>query len=64
MLTSGDATEATALGLSAGDFVLYIKAEQPEYLTGDKYFTLWADGYAKTKFTMQIVETTSDASGD
>ena len=55
-LGSGDASEASALGLSAGDFVLYIKAEDPKYLTGEKYFTLWADGYAKTRFSMKIVE--------
>ena len=55
-LSSSDADEAAALGLSAGDFVLYIKAEQPEYLTGEKHFTLWADGYARTTFTMLITE--------
>ena len=55
-LAAGDATEATGLGLSAGDFVLYIKAEDPKYLAGEKHFTLWADGYAVTKFTMKIVE--------
>ena len=55
-LSSIDADEATALGLSSGDFVLYIEAEQPEYLTGEKQFTLWADGHAKTTFTMQITE--------
>ena len=59
MLSADDATEATALGLSAGDFVLYIKAEQAEYLTGEKYFTLKADGYAETTFTMKIVEPTT-----
>ena len=64
ILTADDATEATALGLSAGDFVLYIKAEQPEYLTGEKYFTLWANGYAKTKFSMQIIEPTPSESSD
>lgn len=58
-LAADDATEATALGLSAGDFVLYIKAEQPEYLTGEKHFTLKADGYADTTYTMKIVETTT-----
>ena len=56
-LGADDATEATALGLSAGDFVLYIKAEQEGYLTGRKSFTLKADGYAETTFTMKIVET-------
>ena len=58
-LSADDATEATALDLSAGDFVLYIKAEQAEYLTGEKYFTLKADGYAETTFTMKIVESTT-----
>ena len=55
-LAAADASEASALGLSAGDFVLYIKADQSEYLTGDKYFTLWASKYEKTRFTMRIVE--------
>ena len=59
MLSADDATEATALGLSAGDFVLYIKAEQAEYLAGEKYLTLKADGYAETTFTMKIVEPTT-----
>ena len=59
MLSADDATEATALGLSAGDFVLYIKAEQAEYLAGEKYFTLKADGYAETTFMMKIVEPTT-----
>ena len=57
VLGASDATEATALGLSAGDFVLYIKAEDAAYLTGEKSFTLWADSYAHTKFTMRLVET-------
>ena len=56
-LSADDAAEATTLDLSAGDFVLYIKADQAEYLTGDKHFTLKADGYAETTFTMKIVET-------
>ena len=55
-LAASDAAEATALGLSAGDFVIYIKAEDPAYLTGEKHFTLWVDGYAETKFTMSIAE--------
>ena len=58
-LSADDAAEATTLDLSAGDFVLYIKAEQAEYLTGEKYFTLKADGYAETTFTMKIVEPTT-----
>ena len=55
-LGASDATEATALGLSAGDFVLYIKAEDEEYLAGEKFFTVWASNYAETTYTMQIVE--------
>ena len=58
-LSAEDAAEATTLDLSAGDFVLYIKAEQAGYLTGEKYFTLKADGYAETTFTMKIVEPTT-----
>lgn len=57
-MASGDATEASDLGLSAGDFVLYIKAEQPEYLTGSKCFTLEADGCAPFTVSMKITETT------
>ena len=56
VLGEADAAEATALGLSAGDFVLYIKAENEAYLTGDKSFTLWASGYAETRYTLKIVE--------
>lgn len=59
ILSTADETEATALGLSAGDFVLYIKAEDTKYLTGEKTFTLWANGYAETRYTMQILEPTS-----
>ena len=59
-LGSADASEADTLGLSAGDFVLYIKAEQKEYLTGQKEFTLWASGYAEFVYTMKIVETVDD----
>ena len=59
-LSSADADEAATLGLNTpGDFVLYIKAEQAEYLTGEKHFTLKADGYAETTFTMKIVEPTT-----
>ena len=59
-LSSADADEAATLGLTTpGDFVLYIKAEQAGYVTGEKYFTLKADGYAETTFTMKIVEPTT-----
>ena len=56
-LSADDASEASDLGLSAGDFILYIKAEQAKYLTGEKYFTLEADGYAPVTVTMKITET-------
>ena len=56
-LSDDDVAEATALGLSAGDFVLYIKAEDVKYLTGEKHFILWTDGYAAEQFAMQIIET-------
>lgn len=55
-LDVSDASEATALGLSAGDFILYIKAEDPKYLTGEKCFTLQADGCEPETVYMQIVE--------
>ena len=56
-LTAADASEASDLGLSAGDFVLYIRAEQPGFLTGDKSFTLAASNMEFTRFTMKITET-------
>ena len=59
-LGTADASEADTLGLSAGDFVLYIKAEQEEYQTGQKQFTLWASGYAESVYTIKIVETVDD----
>ena len=52
-----DATEASDLGLSAGDFILYIKAEDAAYLTGEKSFTLKASGYAPVTISMEITET-------
>lgn len=58
-MASADATEASDLGLSAGDFVLYIKAENPDYLAGSKCFTLEADGYAPVTVSMKITETTT-----
>lgn len=58
-LAADDASEATALGLSAGDFVLYIKAENEKYLTGEKFITLKADGYEEAKITIRITEAAS-----
>lgn len=55
-LTAGDASEASDLGLSAGDFVLYIKAEDPAYLAGTKSVKLAYTSKETTEFTMKIVE--------
>lgn len=56
-LTQADATEASDLGLSAGDFVLYIKAEDPAYLTDDKTFVLGADAHKPITVAIKITET-------
>ena len=59
-LTEDDVTEATACDLSAGYFVRWVAADL--VLSGDNTkksvdnFTLWADGYAETKYTLKIVE--------
>lgn len=55
-----DVTEATQCNLSAGYFVRWVAADL--VLAGDNseksknYFTLWADGYAETEYTLKIVE--------
>lgn len=59
-LIADDVTEATACNLSAGYFVRWVAADL--VLAGDNTqksvdnFTLWADGYAETKYTLKIVE--------
>ena len=59
-LTSADASEATAVGLSAGYFVRWVAADL--VLAGDNSqaskntFTLKAPGYAETEYTLRIVE--------
>lgn len=58
-LDASDASEATALGLSAGDFILYIKAEDAGYLDGAKGFTLQASGCEPETVYMKITETTT-----
>jgi len=58
-MASGDATEASDLGMSAGKFVLYIKAEDAKYLTGEKWFTLQTSGCEPETVYMKIVETTT-----
>jgi hypothetical protein len=56
-LTQADASEASDLGLSAGDFVLYIKAEDPAYLTGEKSFVLDASAHGPIEISIKITET-------
>lgn len=58
-LSADDASEATALGLSAGDFIMYIKAEDAGYLAGAKGFTLKAPGCEPETVYMMITETTT-----
>ena len=59
-LTAEDVSEATTCGLSAGYFVRWVAADL--VLAGNNSeksvdnFTLWADGYAETKYTIKIVE--------
>ncbi len=57
-LTSGDATEAATCGGSAGDIVMWIKAD--EVAVTPKRFTLWAPGYAVSEFTVVIAETVQE----
>lgn len=59
-LTAEDVTEATQCGLSAGYFVRWVAADL--VLAGDNSqaskntFTLWANGYEETEYTIKIVE--------
>jgi len=57
-LTADDVSEATAVGLSAGSFVLWVKADR--IINGlSNTFRLWADGYEETEYKLVIVEPTS-----
>lgn len=64
-LTAEDITEATACDLLAGYFVRWVAADL--VLAGDNTqksvdsFTLWADGYAETAYTLKIVEPAASA---
>ena len=60
-LTDDDVSEATSqCSLDPGYFVRWVAADL--VLAGDNsekskdYFTLWADGYAETEYTLKIVE--------
>lgn len=64
-LTAEDIAEATACCLSVGYFVRWVAADL--VLAGDNTqksvdsFTLWADGYAETTYTLKIVEPAASA---
>jgi len=53
-LTAADATEATTVGGSAGDIVMWLKCD--EIVNTPKVFTLWASGYPEATFTVVIAE--------
>ena len=53
-LTAADATEAAAVGGSAGDIVMWLKCD--EIINTPKAFTLWTSGYPEATFTVVIVE--------
>ena len=58
-LTADDATEAVSVGLNQdGEFVLYIKTE----VVAEKgsFFTLDADGFALTRFDIEVVAPSSE----
>lgn len=57
-LTAADDAEASDLGLSTGDFILYIKAENV-LANGGAEFTLGGLGKQKTAYTIKIAEPTS-----
>lgn len=62
VLGDDDIAEATALGIDAGGFVLYIKAEDKRYLAanGGRKFMLEFTGMKTTVFTIKIVEPEED----
>lgn len=51
-LTADDVAEATAVGGSAGDIVMWLKCD--EIVNTPKVFTLWASGYPEASFTVVI----------
>ena len=58
-LTADDATEAVSVGLNQdGEFILYIKTE----VVAEKgsFFTLDADGFALTRFDIEVVAPSSE----
>lgn len=53
-LTATDVTEAAGVGLGAGHFVLWLKAD--EVVSAEKTFTLEAEGYPEAEIKVKIVE--------
>ena len=53
-LTAADATEATTVGGSAGDIVMWLKCD--EIINTPKVFTLWSTGYPEETFTVVITK--------
>lgn len=53
-LTAADAAESATCGGSAGDIVMWLKAD--EIVNTPKTFKLWSSGYAETTFTVVIDE--------
>ena len=62
ILGDDDIAEATALGIDAGGFVLYIKAEDKRYLAanGGRKFRLDDSAMEHSTFTIKIVEPEED----
>ena len=61
-LTAADTSEASSVGLSAGDFILYIKAEKVFKQGGG--FTLKYPGKAETEFTLTVTETKNEGEAE
>ena len=57
---AADVEEATRAGLDAGNFVLYIKCENPDYLAGNRPFKLDYPTYKTGEFKIKIVEAEED----
>ena len=53
-LTAADVTEATTVGGSAGDIVMWLKCD--EIINTPKVFTLWSTGYPEETFTVVITK--------
>jgi len=51
-LTAADATEAAAVGGSAGDIVMWLKCD--EIVDTPKIFTLWSSGYGENTYMVVI----------